>query len=126
MGASRERSAAPGSKERSRRDARAGASPTRSLQGGALDGIGNRALLALMRSGRLQAKTRSGRPDDPREAEADRAAEGVVAGEAPAPASTPGRPLAGGAGEDPSAHARDLLGRLHGGRRLDEATRATM
>jgi hypothetical protein len=97
--------------------------------GWAAAGLGNRALLALHRAGRLQAKSRVGSPGDPREREADRAAEAVVAGAAArperearrapdlAPAHTPGQ------GEQLVAPLLEPLGR---GERLDEAVRGHM
>ena len=59
-------------------------------RGGSFDGMGNRALLSLFRSGKLQRKARVSQPDDPLEHEADVAAEtgearGLVASSVPPP-----------------------------------------
>jgi hypothetical protein len=88
----RERSAAE-HRERSERDAPArtpGApqGPVLSPSGFDLDGLGNRALLALLRSGRLRRKARVSEPGDPLEQDADRAAERVMRMPAEGPSLT--------------------------------------
>jgi hypothetical protein len=158
MGDARERS----SKERAERSEREGrsrnvearAGPTLMAPGLSLEGIGNRALLALLRSGQLQRKARVSEPSDPREPAADRAADAVVSGARPAqltdsrahtpefqrmPSEDEKVPAPADLGligpraaslpppDEPNAHsAHDLLGRLHGGRSLDEQTRSLM
>jgi len=89
-------------------------------RGVALDGLGNRAVLALLRSGRLQRKARFTQPEDPREQAADRAASAVLAETPPELISSGAAPAA-----DPRA-TRELLGPLHGAQSLDEQTRALM
>jgi hypothetical protein len=122
--------------------------PTRAVQGHELDGLGNRALLSLMRSGRLQRKARVSRPDDPHEHEADRAAEAVMSGrkaERPASGVEPAdvarmatedeaRATAPGVGSKPRqdgpnptvAEGSQVVGDLQGGIGLDGRTRALM
>ncbi len=70
--------------ERGERDRRRGA-PDRSSAAAhtrdpAFDGLSNRAVLSLLRSGVLQRKTRIAPAFDPRERDADRAADAVVSG----------------------------------------------
>ena len=155
-----ERETAPAKRgERSEREAPARKSagienPVLTARGLTLDGLGNRALLSLMRSGRLQRKARISQPGDPLEHEADRAADSVVSGDhRPRPAhahsasgeiqrmptedetlanalglgSKVGRaePSSDGA-DQPDARAADVLGQLYGGHALDEATRGLM
>src|SRR5208283_2402710 len=72
--------------ERAERDTAVEKSPAReppvlAACGLTLDGLGNRALLSLLRSGRLQRKARISQPHDQLEHEADRAADKIVAGE---------------------------------------------
>jgi hypothetical protein len=57
-------------------------------RGHALDGLSNRDLLSLLRSGRLQRKARVSQPDDLLEHEADRAGESVTSS-----VESGGRPL---------------------------------
>src|SRR5690242_18474952 len=49
-------------------------------RGAAFEAYGNRALLALLRSGRLQRKPRLSQPGDRSEQQADRAADAILAG----------------------------------------------
>jgi hypothetical protein len=55
--------------------------PMLEARGLSFDRMGNRALLSLLRSGRLQRKARISQPGDDSEREADRAANQVVSGE---------------------------------------------
>lgn len=82
MGAAHERSS-PDRPERAQHDPPAAQSspatgPVIAAPGMMLDGIGNRALLALLRSGRLQRKARISEPGDAAEHEADRVARQVT------------------------------------------------
>jgi hypothetical protein len=125
-------------------------------RGLSFDGLGNRALLSLLRSGSLQRKARLSQPGDSLEHEADRAADKVVSGTSPSGASlsqspsgevqrmpTEDQKLAmelglgsiGGSVDraEPTpepdradTQAADLVGQLYGGRRLDERTRGLM
>jgi hypothetical protein len=106
----------------------AAGSPTLAARGLALEGLGNRALLALHRSGRLQRKARVSQPGDSAEHAADRAAEAAVSGEHSVPlhshpAAIQHRPVPGG---DTGTRASALIGELSGGRGLDEQTRGLM
>jgi len=128
-------------------------SPVLSAPGLALDALGNRALLSLLRSGRLQRKAVISEPGDPLEHEADRAADAVVSGKHPArperhspPAEvqrmgteeqqlTESLGLGGEGGRvapalppppDQAGSPGDVIGQLPGGRSLDEATLGLM
>ena len=127
--------------------------PTFIAHGPALDGIGNRALLSLLRSGQLQRKARVSLPADPREHAADRAADAVIAGARPAHGPrddddavdvqrmpTEDEKLANALGlgakddalaiptssEESAAPGADVVGQLSGGRSLDWQTREVM
>ena len=119
-----------------------------------LDGFGNRALLSLLRSGRLQRKTRLSQPGDPLEHEADRAANAVVSGQSagrlghtqpitgeihrmPTEEEKLAAALGLGSKPGPAAVTADTpaepdkrtaedIDRLSGGRNLDESTRGLM
>ena len=80
-------------KERSEHDAPARASvapenPILAARGQSFDGVGNRALLSLLRSGKLLRKARTSQPGDPREHEADRAPDAVVSSARPSSSRT--------------------------------------
>ncbi len=100
----------------------------------ALQGVGNRAVLGLMRSGALRRKARVSEPGDALEREADRAADAVVA-------DTSGRLAAPGGVAEPMIQAKDsgtarparasaqtheLLGDLDAGRPLPDGVRGFM
>ncbi|MDR3698742.1 MAG: DUF4157 domain-containing protein [Candidatus Sulfopaludibacter sp.] len=130
------------------------AGPALESRGLSFDGMGNRALLSLLRSGRLQRKARVSQPGDPLEHDADRAADAVVSGTQPAPvarahsappeiqrAATGEQQLAALLGlgpiegasagtpaqkEKPESRGAEIVGQLHGGNRLDDKTRALM
>ena len=121
--------------ERKDRDARAcnveaRTGPTLMVPGLAFDGIGNRALLALLRSGQLQRKARVAERSDPREHEVDRAADAAVSGARPAhiaKGNSRSAELQRMTHENEMvAAAADAIGQLHGGRSLDEQTRGLM
>jgi hypothetical protein len=125
-------------------------------RGLSFDGLGNRAMLSLLRSGRLQRKARVSQPGDPLEHEADRAASAVVSGAHSHRTSlgqsssaeiqrmpTEEQKLAMELGLGPiggsvdraeptpppneaDAHAPELVAQLYGGRSLDERTRGLM
>jgi hypothetical protein len=123
-------------KERPERDSPAPAAPAERMlasPGFALEGLGNRALLALYRSGQLQRKAPLSQPEDPREHAADRAAEAIVNGDRPTPQpSGSGRTevqrMPSSAAVMPAAAAPGptLTGQLSGGNALDEQTRGLM
>jgi hypothetical protein len=150
----RERSSAE-REERSEHEAPARKSVTPESQvlaarGVSFDGLGNRVLLSLLRSGRLQRKARISQQGDPHEHAADRAADDVVSGERSAHDNSPPEevepkptkdkvpvdglgPVAKGedASEFPQPSARetraaDLVGQLSGGHHLDNDTRELM
>ena len=158
MGNARERSSAERS-ERTKRDARerlpsAPEGRTLASRGLALEQVGNRALLSLLRSGQLQRTARISQPGDPLEHAADRAADAVVAGARPERARHVGAAapdvqlmptqdeklaMALGLGprtadamptsppaETSETPAADVIGHLYGGRSLDEQTRELM
>jgi hypothetical protein len=124
-------------------------SPVLTACGLALDGLGNRAMLALLRSGKLQRKAGVSPADDPLEHEADRAADAVLSGGTPRQTAPRGggvpaiqrmltedEKLANALGlgrrdapqpaDKPEANGAEILDRLHGGRSLDEQTRGLM
>ena len=135
------------------RKTRAPDHPVVAARGLTLEAMGNRALLSFLRAGHLQRKPRASGPRDPFEREADRAADAVIAGEHAAltePLRAPAPEIQRMASEDemltaslglgpergpvapqaasPLAEDRgaEIVGRLDGGRSLDEQTRALM
>jgi hypothetical protein len=118
-------------------------SPLYAAAGPAFDAFGNRALLRLLRSGRLQRKTRMTEPGDPLEHEADRAANAVVAEKDLKPATTPpptedeklATALGLGSKQTPDIVEPDIvepnidvagMPELYGGYALNESTRGLM
>jgi hypothetical protein len=129
-------------------------SPMLAARGLSLDGLGNRAMLALLRSGRLRRKARVSEPSDALEQSADRAADLVTAGARVEPrmhlsgqgpdiqrmatadqklaeeiglgGKTDAVPAAPETVDDMDVSGGDLLTPLTGGRTLDESTRAMM
>jgi len=127
--------------------------PSLVARGLTLEGLGNRALLSLLRSGRLQRKARVSQPADPLERDADCAADAIVSG---AYAHTAHQNISGdvqrmptedeklaralGLGsssaredvqstvpeDEADTRAAEVVGQLYGGRNLDESTRALM
>jgi hypothetical protein len=92
MAAARERAAAD-SPERTKREARETGGTAMwapANQTGVFDGLGNRALLALLRSGRLQRKPHVSERDNPLEHEADQVADRLMRGSGPAPITPSG------------------------------------
>jgi hypothetical protein len=135
------------------RDPPARVGPTSIERGLSLDAMGNRALLSLLRSGRLQRKARVSLSGDPREHAADRVADAVMAGARPARIAhgggdaadlqrmaTEDEKLADALGlgaesdalalptspEESAAPGADVVGHLSGGRSLDQQTREVM
>jgi hypothetical protein len=125
-------------------------SPVMDSLGATFEGMGNRALLSLLHSGRLERKARISQPGDAREREADRAANAVVSGSRSvrmpraqaAPTDVQRTPteeqqLAAALGlgpagppvhevPPPEAPGALVAGQLYGGRPLDETTRGLM
>jgi hypothetical protein len=131
MGEARERVSAE-QRDRDRHADAAHAAPAApnalmAARGAAFEPYGNRALLALLRSGRLQRKPRLSQPGDRFEQQADRDAEAIVAGWSSidaAPTRGAHRATEIQAQSQPGPLAAPLS--LGGGRSLDGATRALM
>jgi hypothetical protein len=102
------------------RAARGVENPTPQPLGFAPEALGNRALLALIRSGQLQRKRRVGHSVDPLEHDADRAATAVVTDVHPEPARR-------GLADLPEfQQAAKFVSQSHGSTPLDEHTRELM
>ena len=109
-------------------------SPVLAARGVSFDGMGNRALLALLRSGRLQRKAKLSEPGGLDERVTDRAADAVVDGRQPGAGrmglvALQAKPTGEGSSElgaNTATRGVEMASELSGGNPLGEHTRALM